>query len=151
MALLTSTTLNLINQLKQYGVVVQLVNGELKVKLPESLTPEARPLLKELKKVITLGSFNQNEAYRLFEEASVRVSITFSPEAWNWVKANRPELVSTILTAEQAFNRAYRAQDMPGCREAVLKYERGFTELTRAYGQTLPTTFKGKNKEGIRC
>lgn len=139
--------LTVVNELNQRGVIVQFVDEELRIKRPaswltwEDAPEDARPLLKALKAraeevKALLARFDENEAYRLFCEASVRASKTFSPEAW----AREPELVNDILAAEQDYAMAYRLQDMPGCREAVERYEQGFHRLKEAYTQRPPDT-----------
>lgn len=130
-----SMILSWTNRLKQYGVLAQVVEGELKVKLPQTLAPEAKPLLKELKRAM-----DQEQAYKLFESASVRVSKAFSPAAWDRARDNNPELLQVIVSAEQDYTKAYRQRDMVGCREAVDRYEKGFSALNDAYRQEVPDT-----------
>lgn len=139
-ALLTSTALTLVDQLGRYGVLVRIKETGIKVKLPSPLPPEAVPLLKQLKQAASRELFDQERAYKLFEEASLRALKIFSPEAWSWAKTEKPVLVEAILNSEQDYARAYRARDMAGCREAVERYEQGFYRLNEAYAQRPPDT-----------
>lgn len=136
----------LIQTLAECGISVRLIEGQLKVYPPSTWTSwhdapaEARPLLRELRSrrdemVAFLNKWDQAEAYNLLGQAASRASKTFSREAWDLARDRRPELLNRIWDTEQAFNRSYRAQDMPACRAAVQRYEQGFAELA-TYGQT---------------
>lgn len=136
----------LIAGLQDHGVTVSLAGGKLQIGLPwppDQAPEDARPFLKALKArqeevKALLSSFNENEAFGLFCEASLRASKTFSSEAWAWAGERQPELVNDILTAEQDYSAAYRRQNMAGCREAAERHEQGFGLLNQAFEKRAP-------------
>lgn len=103
--------------------------------------------------------FDENESFQLFDEVNGRVAKAIPSGAWEWTKKNRPDLIESILTAEQGFyklNEAYaqEVQDAQGdnlhpmrdtCQQAG-----HCLQLTREMGCQLYPAAPGWCRERIR-
>ncbi|MDK2889106.1 MAG: hypothetical protein PWP72_1984 [Thermoanaerobacter sp.] len=77
--------------------------------------------------------WNPDQAEALFTQALEQTKNIYVTGSIPWAEKHCPELVAAIGQAEQAFQAAFEARDMAGCRKAAQAFERAIWGVVTAY------------------
>lgn len=135
----------LINRLKEYGVIVYVKDGQGRIKMPDPTPKEAESLIEELKawreEVIQYLKTQawEKEAEQLFSEALVRINEVWPKGfCWEWLESNKPRLNEAFDKAEKRVGKAYFDQNTAEFKRAVKGFEITAKIVAKEFKEAIP-------------